>query len=136
MTDELLRKYINRSGAPGESDQDNDSDGAEDLGAFGWSRSQRDRCISLELRKKDGSIMAIGYSWIERFEFDPSDGITLHTHGKQIRIKGRNLNAEARPQMRLFQGLCRHRIPWITEADRSTQLKAGKADILIEQIEC
>lgn len=40
-------------------------------------------------------------------------GIALHLAGQKIRIKGRNLNAEARQNVRLFEGITRHRIPWI-----------------------
>jgi len=64
----------------------------------------------LELCKKSGNLTAIGYSWIGRMEFNPTDGITSHVHGDKIHIKGRNLNAEARPEVRLFQGIARHRV--------------------------
>jgi len=77
----------------------------------------------------------MAYGWIERFEFDPSEGITLHTQGKQSRIRGRNLNAEARPHTRLFQSICRNRVPWVIEAERSAVLKAAKDSVLIESIE-
>jgi hypothetical protein len=136
MSDEVLRKYISRNGAPGgDPDGDTDAEGAEDLGAFGWMRSQRDRCTMIELRKKDGSIVAIGYGWIERVEFDPSEGITLHAHGKKLRIRGRNLNGEARPHMRLFQGLTCHRVPWVQEAGQSLALIADKQAPVVESIE-
>ena len=125
MSDRILNKY---TGRPPESTGDeaavSDPDGTEDLGAFGWLRGARDRCIMLELRKKSGTVLAIGYGWIERIEFDPSDGIRLHAGGKIIRIKGRNLNAEARPQVRLFQGLTRHRVAWIQESDHAANIRA------------
>ena len=71
-------------------------------------RGVRDRAIMLELRRKNGNVLAIGYGWLERAEFDPSEGITLHLVGQKIRIKGRNLNDEARP----FQPvLCRFANP-------------------------
>jgi hypothetical protein len=136
--DQILRKYLTRDGGTGtESKTDTDLEGAEDIGgAFGWLRSPRDRCTMIELRKKDGSIVAISYGWIERCEFDPSEGITLHAHGRKLHIKGRNLNAEARPpQMRLFEGICRNRVPWVAEADRPAQLKSGPSAIVIDQIE-
>ncbi len=34
---------------------------ADDLGSFGWLRGIRDRAIMLELRQKNGNVVAIGY---------------------------------------------------------------------------
>ena len=136
MNDRILNKYTGRT-----NDSSNDEaasaepDGTEDLGSFGWLRGQRDRSVMLELRKKSGSVLAIGYGWIERIEFDPSDGIRLHAGGKIIRIKGRNLNAEARAQIRLFQGLTRHRVPWVQEADRVSDFRSDHKSVVVEAIE-
>lgn len=88
----------------------------DDLGAFGWARGIKDRAIMLELRKRTGDVVAIGYSFIERIDFDPSEGITIHTLGKRISITGSNLSAEVRPGVSLLAGLCRHRVPWIQES--------------------
>jgi hypothetical protein len=119
MIDRPLDKYLIRKAEDGEAgakgDHDLGDDTADDLGCFGWLRGVRDRAIMLELRKHDGSITAIGYAWLERVQFDPSEGITLHLLGRTIRIKGRNLNNEVRPQVRLFHGIARHRVPWIQE---------------------
>jgi hypothetical protein len=133
MSDEILRKYMSRNGGPGaESDTDIEADGADDFGAFGWLRGVKDRAIALEMRKKNGDILAINYGWIERFEFAPSEGITLHAGGQKIRIKGRNLNAKVRS---LFQGISRHRVPWVMETDRPANLKAGQDVTVIDQFE-
>jgi hypothetical protein len=64
----------------------------------------------LELRKEDGRIMAVSYGYLERAAYEPSEGITLSIAGRRIQIKGRNLNAESRPTLRLFQGITRHRV--------------------------
>lgn len=137
MTDSgVLDKYTGRR--PGGNDGDGpvpDEQEVEDLGAFGWLRGSRERAVMLELRKKDGNITAVGYNWIERVDFDPSEGITLHALGKEFRIKGRNLNAEFRPQLRLFQGITRHRVPWIQEADYSISIQANSNATIIESIE-
>jgi hypothetical protein len=136
MSGNLLEKYTGRAAPSGnESDAISEPDGTEDLGVFGWLRGNRERAVMLELRKKDGNVLAIGYGWIERIEFDPSSGITLHCSGQKIMIKGRNLNAEARAQVRLFQGLTRHRVPWVQEADRSAAMQAGDDAILVEAIQ-
>ena len=89
----------------------------------------------LELRKKDGNILAVGYAWLDKAEFNPSLGITLSLGGQKITIRGRNLNAESRPNVRLFQGICRHRVPWIQEADEPTIMEAQNQGILVEEIE-
>ena len=136
MTDSLLNKYIQRT--PNDATENSllsDLEPLEDLGSFGWLRGVRDRAVMLELRKKDGNVMAVGYAWLERAEFDPSVGITLHVVGKTIRIKGRNLNAELRPNVRLFQGITRHRVPWIQEADQPTAMESQGKGILVEKIE-
>lgn len=107
----LLRKYSDN----GSEQTERESDEVEDCGCFGWLRGIRDRAFMLELRKRDGNIVAVGYAWIERMEFDPSDGIRLYLGGKAVRIQGKNLNTEARTGVRLFEGLTRHRVPWIRE---------------------
>lgn len=88
----------------------------------------------LEIRHKDGRITAKGYSWLQSAEFDPSTGITLNFSGETVTIKGRNLGAEARPNIRLFAGILRHRVPWIQEADGPTVLEAVKDAVVIEEV--
>lgn len=72
---------------------------------------------------------------MERVAFDPSEGITISAAGQKIRVKGRNLNAEVSPSVRLFEGITRHRVPWIREADRSGGIQAGECDTVIDAIE-
>jgi hypothetical protein len=111
-----------------------EGEGVEDLIAFGWLRGVQERAIMLEIRHKDGRITAKGYSWLQSAEFDPSSGITLNFSGETIRIAGRNLNAEARPNIRLFAGILRHRVPWIQEADGADVIQAAKDAAAIESI--
>ena len=135
MSDKFLQKYTGKSGDKSISSAATDEpEIADDLGAFGWLRG-RDRAIMLELRTKNGNIVAVGYSWLERVEFDPSEGIMLHMVGQKIRIRGRNLNGDARPNVRLFQGITRHKVPWIQEADEPAELQAGKSATFIEMID-
>ncbi len=136
MTDRtILQKYVARNGdaAAGVVPQA-DTEAADDLGAFGWLRGIRDRAVSLELRKRDGNILAVSYGYIEKAEFDPSEGITLSVSGQKLRIKGRNLNAEARLTVRLFEGIARHRVPWVREADHAEDVEADSAATVIETI--
>ncbi len=111
-----------------------ESDVADDLGAFGWLRGIRDRATSLELRRRDGHILAVGYGYMDKAEFDPSEGITLSVAGQKIRIKGRNLNAEVRPMVRLFEGIARNRVPWVQEASGADSMAADAKATIIDSI--
>lgn len=136
MKDSLLDKITGRQAVDVLDERHAiESEVLDDLGAFGWLRGVRDRAVMLELRKKDGNVLAVGYAWLERAEFDPSEGITLHVVGKTLRIQGRNLNAPLRPNVRLFQGITRHRVPWIQEADQSTAMESQGKGILVERID-
>ena len=106
-----------------------------DYGAFGWLRGTHERAAMLELRKKDGNIFAFAYAWLERAEFDPSAGILLKFGMEKVRITGRSLNGEIRPNVRLFSGIVRHRVPWIQEADQPAAMEAGRGATVIEAIE-
>jgi len=132
----ILQRYGGRNGDPAHlNSSPSEIEGSDDLGCFGWLRGIRDRALSLELRKKTGNIVAIPYSWIDRFEFDPSEGITLSVPGRTIKITGRNLNAEVRPMVRLFEGIARNRVPWIQEADEPERIEADDTATVIDGIE-
>lgn len=132
----VLQRYVTgRESRLGITAEQAEADACDDLGAFGWLRGIRDRAVMLELRRKDGGIVAIGYGWLERVQFDPSEGITLSAAGQKIRIRGRNLNAEVRPSVRLFEGIARHRVTWVRETDRSAAMEAGETATVIDSIE-
>ncbi len=131
MSDDSLEKFLKTQTKPptGVGEE------IDDCVAFGFLRGVRDRAVMLELRQKDGNIKAFGYAWLSQAEYDPSTGITLHLGGQPVRIRGRNLNTESRQNVRLFQGLLRHRVPWIQEADQATLMQAGEHHCVIERIE-
>lgn len=129
--DSVLKKFGIR---PSEPVDPADADALADLGAFSWLRGVRDRAVMLELRKKNGNILAVGYAWLDKAEFDPSQGITLSLGGQKIVIRGRHLNSEVRPNVRLFQGICRHRVSWIQEADEPTIMEAQNQGVLVDAI--
>lgn len=134
--DSVLDRYTSKLAGSDAAERPSDDtayDSAEF--AYGWLRGIRDQATMLELRFKDGRVRALGYAWLVDAEFDPSAGITLHFSDKTVRITGRNLNAESRPSMRLFNGLARHRVPWIQEADEPTALTAPKGATVIERLE-
>lgn len=74
-----------------------------------------------------GKLPCLGYAWLNKADFDPSGHIPLTFMGDKVQLKGRNLNAEARPNVRLFDGLPRHRVPMIQEADEHTMMRAEKS---------
>lgn len=134
MTDSFLDKYGGRrldelAASPQPTEP------VDDLGCMGYLRGVRERAVMLELRKRDGHVLAIGYGWLERVEFEPSTGITLAAGGRNIRIKGRHLNGEVRPGVRLFEAITRHRVSWVKEAGRAEELRADGKASLIERIE-
>jgi len=136
MHDSVLMKYATaRQPPPGKPDHAAEAEPPDDLGAFGWLRGTHERAAMLELRRKDGSIVAFAYAWLERAEFDPSEGILLRFGMEKVKITGRNLNAESRPNVRLFAGIVRHRVPWIQEADEPAAMEAGRGATVIERIE-
>ena len=133
MFDDIFEKTPQRrrtAVAPAEADRDE----LDDLGSFGWLRGIRDRAIMLEIRHKDGRITANGYAWLASAEFDPSEGIILNFSGTTVKLIGRNLNAESRPNIRLFAGILRHRVPWIQEADGPTAMEAPDTAVIIEEV--
>ncbi len=134
MNDSALEKYAAKCNGSDVTPFD-ESDVPDDLGSFGWLRGIRDRAIMLEIRHKNGTITAKGYSWLESAVFDPSSGIALIFSGEKITITGRNLNAEARPNVRLFAGILRHRVPWIQEADEPMAIEAPKDTTVIEAVD-
>lgn len=135
MDRSVLEKYTNRLDTEQEAASQGDDGAPEDLGTFGYLRGIRDRATMLELRRKTGDILAVGYGWLERVEYDPSEGITLHLAGQQIRIAGRNLNAELRPMVRLFEGITRHRVPWLRESTEAEVIQAGREACVVTSIE-
>lgn len=133
MSDSVLDKYARKVDLPPGIASEPDS--VDDLGAFGWLRGVKERALMLELRMRTGNIVAIGYAWLERVEFNPSEGITLRLSGKEIKIRGRNLNSEVRPLVRLFDGIVRQRVPWVQEADEPTLLEAPRGTVIVDRIE-
>jgi hypothetical protein len=88
-----------------------------------------------ELRPRDGNVTALGHAWLSKSVFDASDGITLHFGAETVKIVGRNLDSEVRPNVRLFAAIVRHRVSWIQEADGPTVLEAPRTATVIEGVE-
>lgn len=133
--DSLLERYTRGAIRPGDVAPVHEPDvpTIHDHGAFGWLRGVRDRAIMLEIRRKDGQIKAFGYAWLQQAEFDPAGIITLAFPGTRVRLHGRNLNHGS--DARLFDGLLRHRVPFVQEADHAALLTTPPSAPLIERIE-
>jgi len=134
MTANILEKYVKTARATGEVPPAEVTGEPDDFGAFGWLRGMHERSLMLELRQKDGTVIALGYAWLERADFDPSEGITLNFTGRTVKITGQRLNGELRPNVRLFAGIIRHRVTWIQEADGAQLMQAEKDATIIETI--
>lgn len=133
MSDSSLLERITRKENPsplGEAESD-----ADDLGAFGWLRSNRERALMLELRRKTGDVQAWSYALLQKMDFDPSGTITLWFPGQKIIVRGKNLNAAIRPNVRLFEGLTRHKVPWIQEIPEMGRFEPSGDVTVIDQIE-
>ena len=135
MSAKFLQRFAAKSGAtPASVPTPDEPDVVDDCGAFGCLRG-RERAIMLELRKTNGNILAVALGYLDRAEFDPSEGITLHLGDLKIRIRGRNLNAESRPNARLFQAITQHRVCWLRELGQAAAMQAGRWETVIEGIE-
>jgi hypothetical protein len=131
--DSVLSTFAAKIGSPAMREEA-EAEPFDDYGAFGCIRGARDHVLMLELRRKDGSVTALGYAWLEQCDFEPGT-ITLKFVGQSVRIRGRNLNTELRQNVRLFEGLCRHRVSWVQEADEPTNLQSPRSAVVVEQIE-
>jgi hypothetical protein len=139
MNDRLMQRFTSLVREPGNEGSPEEpvleTEGVDDLGTFGWLRGMRERSVMLELRQRNGNALAIDYGGLE-IEFDPSEGIVLHTmSGRKVIIKGRNLNAAVRPTITLFGGLTRHRVPWVRESANSGAFQSDKSATVIEVIQ-
>lgn len=133
MSDSFVDKYARRDGQQGGGDGGEPVDG---LGCFGILRGIRDRAPAIELRRKTGAVLVVSYSYIEKMEFDPTNGVTLRSGGQSIRLKGRNLAADIRPNIRLITALASQRLAWVQEVGKPDLVMAAASQIpVVEAIE-
>ena len=88
--------------------------------------------LRLVVLPKHSQCRTYPYAWRFPPKCNPSDRIALKFGSEEVKIIGRNLNAEIRPNVRLFCGIVRHRVPWIQEADRPTAIEAGRGAVVVE----
>ncbi len=131
-SDKTWEKYFAKSkmGENGEVEDDL----SDNFISFGWLRGIRDQAIMLQVRHRDGTVEAFPYAVLNYAALKRSEGIWLNFGKWNIRIIGRNLDAECRPNLRLFDGIMRRRVTWIQEADEPTLMNAPNGALVIEKI--
>jgi hypothetical protein len=112
-----------------------DLDASEHCGAFGWLRDNKERALFLEFRLKDGNMFAVGYPWLEKVSYNPSEGITLKFTNEAIRIVGRNLAGQMPPGRSLLAGILQHKVAWVVQADSAAAMLADRNAMVIERVE-
>lgn len=134
MNDKGLARFTDRfSQAPEPEAPQHEAESEEvSSGAFGYLRGVRDRALMLELRFKDGRVIAFSYAMLDRASFDPSEGIRLRFPGQEVLIVGQHLNKGR--GVGLFDALVRHRAAWIQEASRADLLSSRGDGPLIDAI--
>ncbi|MGH7242379.1 MAG: hypothetical protein ACREJD_03055 [Phycisphaerales bacterium] len=136
MPDKLLDKYQRMVSKTSSSDRAGEqTEQIVDHGCYGFLRGVRDRAIMLELRKKDGRILAVAYGSIERVEFDPDSGITLTGGGKRLQIEGQQLAGDIQSASSLLAGIIRHRVSWIRESPSTLTINVASDLCIIERID-
>lgn len=133
MSDSVFGTFTHRLMHPHE--HSDDLDASDNCGAFGWLRGDKERALFLEFRIKDGNVFAVGYTWLEKVRYNPSEGITLKFTNQTIRIVGRNLAGQMRAGLSLLNGILWHKVPWVAQADASAAMLADKQAVVIERIE-
>lgn len=133
MTDSFLDKYVSRQTTFQPDGVAEEPEAVESYQCFGYLRGARDRALMLQLKKRNGNVLAIGYAWLEQAEFDRSEGITLHSSAGRCESSA----AISTPSctIRLFDAITRHRVPWIAESLSEIQLSRENEGIVIESIE-
>lgn len=89
----------------------------------------------LELRLANGDSLAFNYSYLVQATFDPSFGILLQFGGKRVTISGSRLNAEVRPNVRLFQAILGHRVTWIKETESHDMGESAPGTMVVDAID-
>jgi hypothetical protein len=97
---------------------------AFDIGGTGKGTNWRGLMFSIKL--KTGDCAAFPYAYLQRIDWDPSKGLTLHLTSELITIEGRYLEE-------LYYALLDHLVREITEADADYQT-APEKEAFIEQI--
>jgi hypothetical protein len=118
MSDDLGTRLADlRRGAasPAAAEEATEAEEVEELlpgGSVAFARllSPRRPELMLELRRKSGDALALGYAYLVSIGFNRSGGLVLEFTGHQVKIKGRNL----RP---LWRGLVQQRVAWLQELD-------------------
>ena len=135
MSSEAIRRLIH-SREPGNGMGPPGGDDDEEISApsFGFLRGMRDRASMFEIRHRDGKIDAFTYAMLDRAEFDPSEGITLHFGRSQVKLEGRNLNLYTPPPGRVCGPPLRATVRGVPAPPRRGAPPAARDDVVIERV--
>lgn len=98
----------------------------EDFKFFGIEPQSTGRALNFELRFKSGRCSGLPYSYVTKWDYEPSDGIEIHVSDQIVRIKGRNLKE-------VFTYLLQNRLTYICEDLAGTDTE--EEDMFVESIE-
>lgn len=129
MTDDLQRLKSYR----GLTNDDQVSEEEQIAGVCGLLRGIKESSKMLELRLKSGNAIALNYGWLDKAEYNPSSGITLHFGTSTVQVIGKGLNSPLQTTLSLFEGLLRHRITWIQESGQSEAM-TSQTSVLVTAI--
>lgn len=102
--------------------------------SFGFQRGTR-REVSLELRKLNGDVFVLKYSYISGMIYSVEEGvIRIHLPERVVQIRGLRLNAQV-DHVCLLNALGREKVPWIMELNGNQILAAGNRCVVIESID-
>jgi hypothetical protein len=93
---------------------------------FGFDRQENGRALMFELRTRDGRRSAHPYSYMNRADFDPDDGIEIYVSNVVITVKGRGLEA-------IFGYLLQNRLTWVKED--SSGMDVDDEAVFVESVE-
>ncbi|HEX4613165.1 MAG TPA: hypothetical protein VH092_33560 [Urbifossiella sp.] len=130
LSDRILSR---RAGAA--PDDPDACDDCDDCGAFGLLRGVKERSLMLDFRLTGGNRVAVAYALLEQVAFDPSEGITLRFFGVTVTLRGRNLARPAAGSTSLLEGLHRHRVSWVAEAEEFRSAVRPTDIVVVTRIE-
>lgn len=136
MSDDLGTRLadLRRGAAPpaaAAEEVETEADEVEELpgGSVAFARllSPRRPELMLELRRKSGDALALGYAYLVSIGFKRSEGLVLEFTGHRVKVKGRNLQA-------LFRGLVQQRVAFIQELDQMAEAALEETATTVTEI--
>ena len=131
MTESVLERLIKFKPLEG---VDQDQEEVTDYGLVGWHRGVRDRALFIDFWRRTGECISLPYALLEKVIYNPSESITLIYMGAKVTIKGSRLDQPLHGTATLRDGIVRHRVMWVREADRDLATFGDNKLLRIESI--